>query len=313
MIDSQPIIEANRLTKVYNKNTALFGLDINVHKGEIFGLLGPNGSGKTTTISLFLGLIRPSRGYVNIFDMNVQKHGTIIRANTGYIPGEPGFYEEMTGRSYLNFFSGLKKTNCKKKINQLAERFFQVKLDRKIKAYSRGMKQLVCIIQAFMGDPDLYILDEPTTNLDPLMNQQFYDLILEEQKNGKTIFISSHILAELEKICSRVCILKNGEAAALESVETLREKMKKTIEVCFDGNVKLESLQVEGVESVTYEEGKYILRVSGKINPILSKLSQYPIKTFDYRKMTLEEIFWEYFKKGKNIESGKKDSTTVHN
>lgn len=301
MNDSKPIIETNRLTKIYGKNVGLWGLDLKVQTGEIFGFLGPNGSGKTTTINLLLDLIRPTRGEARVFDLDTHKKGRQIRANVGYIPGEPGFYEEMTGWNYLNFFAGLKGVNCKNRIMELADIFFQVKLKRKIKAYSRGMKQLICIIQAFMGDPDLYILDEPTSNLDPLMNQRFYRLLEEEKKRGKTIFLSSHMLGEVERVCDRVGIIRRGEMALVESVDRLREKMKRTIEVKFKEEVDPENLKVEGVKSVTKQDHRFILEITGELNPVLAKISQYPIKTFDYHKMTLEEIFWDYFEKNNDM------------
>ena len=290
-------IEIQDLTKKYGRNIGIKKLNLTVKKGEIFGYLGPNGSGKTTTINILLDLIRASKGRAKILGMDSHKEGKRIRSNTGFIPGEPGLYEDMTGWEYLNFFAGLKKKNCKKRVKELEEIFFQVKLDRKIKAYSRGMKQLICIIQAFMADPDLYILDEPTTNLDPLMNLRFYELLDQQRKKGKTVFLSSHMLGEVERLCDRVCIIRSGEVAAVESVEELREKMRKTIEVTFEEPVELEKLKVEGVRTVKTEDHRYILEISGKINPILARLSEYPIKTFDYHKMTLEEIFWEYFKK----------------
>ena len=295
--EQKPVIELDKLTKFYGKNTGIKNISMKINKGEIFGFLGPNGAGKTTTINILLDLIRASKGKACIFGMDSHKNGKKIREEVGYIPGEPGFYGEMTGEQYLRFFAGLKKKDCSKKIKELADIFFQVKLDRKIKAYSRGMKQLVCIIQAFMGDPDLYILDEPTTNLDPLMNLRFYELLDDLRKKGKTVFLSSHMLGEVERLCDRVCIIRNGEVAAIEAVETLREKMSKTIEVSFVDHVDPDKLKVEGVRNVKKEDHRYILEVSGAINPVLARLSEFPIKTFDYHKMTLEEIFWEYFEK----------------
>ena len=297
MQNEKPVIQTRRLTKAYGKNAGINDIDLSVKQGEIFGFLGPNGSGKTTTINLFLDLVKPTHGEAFIFGMNAHTEGMKIRKRTGYIPAEPGLYEEMTGMEYLRFFAGLKGKNCKNRINELAEVFFQVKLERKVKAYSRGMRQILFIIQAFMGDPDLYILDEPATNLDPLMNIRFNELLESERKRGKTIFLSSHILGEVEKLCDRVCIIRNGRIAALESVETLREKMTGTICVSFENKPESGDLMTEGVESVREENGKYRIVVSGDLNPILHKISSFKIKTFDYHKMTLEEIFRKYFEK----------------
>lgn len=297
MNNNDKVIHTERLTKLYGKNVGIWGLDLEVRKGEVFGFLGPNGAGKTTTINILLDLVRPTRGRAMIFGMDSHKEGKYIRSLVGYIPGEPGFYEEMTGRAYLNFFAGLKGYKCRKKIDQLAGRFFQIKLDRKIKAYSRGMKQLLYIIQAFMGDPDLYILDEPTTNLDPIMKRAFQDLLEEEQGQGKTVFLSSHKLEEVEKLCDRVCIIRNGEMIVLKTVKEIQEKMKKIINVKFEKPVSVESLKVDGVTSVRRIEDLYTIEVTGKINPILARLSEMPIRNFDYHKMSLEEIFLEYFEK----------------
>ncbi|MCE1245303.1 MAG: ABC transporter ATP-binding protein [Firmicutes bacterium] len=297
MENDKPVIQTRRLTKIYGKNAGITDINLSVKQGEIFGFLGPNGSGKTTTINLFLDLVRPTGGDVRIFGMDARRDGMKIRKRIGYIPAEPGLYEEMTGMEYLLFYSGLKGKNCRNRIKELAELFFQVKLERKIKAYSRGMRQILYIIQAFMGEPDLYILDEPATNLDPLMNIRFNELLESERKNGKTIFLSSHILGEVERLCDRVCIIRNGRIAALESVETLREKMTKTVYVAFENPPGTEELMVEGVQSVREENGKYIIDITGEINPVLQKISMHKIKTFDFHKMTLEEIFRKYFEK----------------
>jgi ABC-2 type transport system ATP-binding protein len=297
MQSQKPVIQTRKLTRRYGKNAGIFELDLNVMQGEIFGFLGPNGSGKTTTINLFLDLVRPSGGEARIFGLDTRAQGVKIRKRIGYIPAEPGLYEEMTGMEYLKFFSGLKGKNCKQRITELSEIFFQVRLDRKIKAYSRGMRQILFIIQAFMGDPDLYILDEPATNLDPLMNIRFNELLESERKNGKTIFLSSHVLSEVERLCDRVCIIRNGRIAALESVDNIREKMTKTIDVVFETPPSADELTGEGVDSVKEDNGRFRIQVSGDLSPVLQRISTHKIRTFDYHKMTLEEIFKKYFEK----------------
>ncbi|MCD4783702.1 MAG: ABC transporter ATP-binding protein [Candidatus Eremiobacteraeota bacterium] len=295
MNNNDKVIHTERLTKLYGKNVGIWGLDLEVKKGEVFGFLGPNGAGKTTTINILLDLVRPTRGKALVFGMDSHKEGKYIRSLVGYIPGQPGFYEEMTGRAYLNFFAGLKGYKCSKKIDLLAERFFQIKLERKIKAYSRGMKQLLYIIQAFMGDPDLYILDEPTSNLDPIMKRAFQGLVEEEHGQGKTVFLSSHKLEEVERLCDRVCIIRNGEMVALNTIEEIQEKMRKIIDVKFESPIPIEKLKVDGVTSVKRIDELYTIEVTGEINPILARLSEMPIRNFDYHKMSLEEIFLEYF------------------
>jgi ABC-2 type transport system ATP-binding protein len=291
------VIKTEQLSKKYGKKIGVKCLNFCVEAGEIFGFLGPNGAGKTTTINLLLDLIRPTEGRALVFGMDPRRKGNEIRSRIGFIPGDLGFYENMKGFDYLIFLAGLRGKDCKTRIRELAELFFNVDLGRKIKTYSRGMKQIIGIIQAFMTSPDLYVLDEPTANLDPLMNQRFYHLVEEERRAGKTVFLSSHMLGEVERLCQRVCIIKNGEIVLTDKIENIRKKMKEIIEVSFSSQVDPEKLKVEGVTGVTIDDGRYILEIEGQLNPILARLSDLPIDTFDFRKMTLEEIFWNYFEK----------------
>jgi len=290
-----PVIRVEGLTKYYGKTIGIDGLSFSVNSGEVFGFLGPNGAGKTTTISLFLDLIRPTRGSVYLFGLNPREHGLKIRSRIGYLPGEMGYYENMTGMQYLNYFASLRRVDCTKRIKELAEYFFCMDINRKIKTYSRGMKQLTGIIQAFMSSPELYILDEPTANLDPIMCQRFYRLVEEEARKGKTIFLSSHQLHEVERLCGRICIIKKGKMATLETVDNIRKNMKKTIEISFNEDVAPESLKVEGVTNVTKTDGLYCLEITGDLNKIFARLSTLSIKTFDFRKASLGEIFHGYF------------------
>jgi ABC-2 type transport system ATP-binding protein len=291
----QPVISLKGLTKIYGKKTGIDGISLDVQKGEIFGFLGPNGAGKTTTINLMLDIIRPTRGEALLFGLSSRKHGKSLRRRIGFIPGEFGLYENMKGMEYLDFLAGLGGHSCRDRILDLAGRFSCVNLNDRIKTYSKGMKQILGIIQAFMTSPDLYILDEPTASLDPLMCQQFYNLATGEKKAGKTIFLSSHLLGEVERLCGRVCIVKAGRVAALEDIESIRARMKRYIEVSFNEDVDPESLMVEGVSAVSGEDGLFRLEIDGSLQSVFARLSQLPISRFEYRKMSLEEIFWTHF------------------
>jgi ABC-2 type transport system ATP-binding protein len=294
---NQSVIKTENLTKFYGKTTGITNLNLEVNQGEIFGFLGPNGSGKTTTINLLLNLITPTQGRTFVFGMDSRRMGEKIRERVGFLPANPGFYENLKGIEYLRYFSGLRGKKCDDRINELAEFFFNVDLNRRIGTYSEGMKQIIGIIQAFMHSPDLYILDEPTDNLDPLMKRRFYDLVREEVGRGKTVFLSSHILDEVEKLCQRTAIIRKGKLAVVENIEKLRDMMTKTIEVTFRQEIDPEILKVEGVSSVEKKDDRYYLEIDKEISPIFSKLGQLPVESFDYHKMTLEEIFWQYFEK----------------
>ena len=290
-----PVISIKNLTKRYGKKTGVEHVNLEVMPGDVFGFLGPNGAGKTTTINLMLDIIRPNEGSISIFGQDARKQGRKLRTRIGFIPGEMGFYESMKGWDYLRFFAGLHGVKCDDRIRELARYFFNVDLDRKVSAYSRGMKQLLGIIQAFMTSPELYVLDEPTANLDPLMTQRFYELVHRENQKGKTIFLSSHMLGEVERVCRKVCIIKDGKIAVTDTVENIRRQMKRYVEFNSATNLSFEELKVEGVSSVTREGSRYKIEVTGGLNELFAKLSTIEFENFDYRKMSLEEIFWEHF------------------
>ncbi len=293
----KPVISISNLVKYYGKKVGVDRIDLEVMSGDIFGFLGPNGAGKTTAINLMLDIIRPDSGTVRVFGQDARRFGKKLRSRIGFIPGEMGFYENMKGWEYLRFFAGLRRVKCDDRIRELARFFFNVDLDRKVGAYSRGMKQLLGIIQAFMASPELYILDEPTANLDPLMTQRFYELIHQENSRGKTIFLSSHMLGEVERVCRKVCIIRDGKIAANDTVENIRRQMKRYIQFSTLEPVTVEELKIEGVSRVTREGNRFKLEITGDLGPVFSRLSTMSIENFDYRKMRLEEIFWEYFSK----------------
>jgi len=283
------IIETENLTKYYGKIKGVEDLSFSIEKGEIFGFLGPNGAGKTTTIRTLLGFLKPTGGKAFIFGKDIEKEIEEIKEMTGYIPGELNLYGNLTAKDFLNYFGKLRKNFDEKKLKELLE-IFEVPLDRKIKGYSRGMKQKLGIIQAFMHNPELVMMDEPTSGLDPLLQKKFYDFLREEKKEGKTMFISSHILTEIEKISDRVGIIKDGNLIALENIEALKSKKGKVVKV-----KTKEKIKIKGVKTKK-ENGWTKFVVTKNMDEIIKKLAKYTIEDIEIGELSLEEIFMHYYR-----------------
>ena len=290
------VIETKNLTKFYGKNRGINDVNITVRKGDIFGFLGPNGAGKSTTIRTLLDFIRPSSGSATILGMDCQKDSLAIRRRTGYVPGDANLYGHMTGWKYLEYIGGIRGRYDAASAKKYAERF-EIKLDRKMREYSSGMRQKVVLIQALMNDPDLVIMDEPTKGLDPLVQQIFMDVVREEAANGKTIFMSSHVLSEVEKVCNRVAIIKEGVIAAEEDMESLKRKAGKVVEVKFRG-AKPEPFAISGIGNVAQLNGYYRMTAAGDIRNILRDLASYDVEDVNIHPMTLEDIFMQYYTPG---------------
>jgi ABC-2 type transport system ATP-binding protein len=287
------VIHTRNLTKFYGKIKGIEDVDITVNQGEIFGFLGPNGAGKTTTIRLLLNLITPTRGKAEIFGLDTQKDSLAIKSRTGYIPGDLRLYDSFTGKNFLEFISSL-RTKEPLMTQTLCERF-NVTLDRRIKGYSKGMKQKIGIVQAFMHDPELVIMDEPTLGLDPLMQKEFYTFLKEEKQKGKTFFISSHILGEIEKVCDRVGIIKMGSIAAVENVENLKKKSGKLMEVTFATPVNEKDFNIPEITSISIEDTTAYLKVMGNMDTVIKHLSRFEITDLNSRELSIEDIFMHYY------------------
>ena len=279
------VIETKGLTKYYGKIRGIENLTFNVKKGEIFGFLGPNGAGKTTTIRTLLGLLKPTRGEAYIFGKNIEEDIVKIRSQVGYIPGELALYEHLTGKQFINYFSSLRNTGLPL-LDELLETF-DVPLDRKIKSYSRGMKQKMGIIQAFMDDPEIVILDEPTSGLDPLLQNKFYEFILSEKKKGRTMFFSSHILSEVDKICDRVAIVKGGELVALENVDKIKDKLGKVFRL----KIKEKPENFRGPKGMKVKDGWIEFVASDDLDYWIKMISKYKIVDLEIKEFKLEDIF----------------------
>jgi len=288
------VIKTYGLTKYYGKICGIQDLDLEVEKGEIFGFLGSNGAGKTTTIRLLLDLIRPTRGHAEIFGLDSYRNSLEIRQRLGYVPGDVVLYDGMKGGEFLTLMSSLHQGHNSRRLEELRERL-ELDLSRQTRAYSKGMKQKLAIIQAFINDPELLVLDEPTLGLDPLMQRQFYDLLLEEKANGKTVFLSSHILTEVERVCDRVGILHNGRLVAIERVADLKLKKVRRMELFLTRPLPPEEIKLEGVEILNVNDKQIELKVSGNVPRLLEQLCQLPIEDLAFPEATLEDTFMEFY------------------
>ncbi len=286
------IIEINELSKFYGDIKGIDDLSISINEGEIFGFLGPNGAGKTTTIRTILGFLNPSKGNVKLFgkDIRNKKNSLEIKKRIGFLPGEYSFYENVTGREMLDFFEDLKGGEERQRLIDL----FSPPLDEKIKEYSHGNKQKLGLIQAFMHNPDLVILDEPTQGLDPLMQKKFNDLIIEKnKKDNLTVFFSSHILSEVRKVCDRVGLIKNGELVSLEQIDDLIKKSGKIVEADLGGELDEEDFNSKNFELLSKNPFKLV--VTGDLDELIDILCNYRINDLIIRESQLEDIFMHFY------------------
>ncbi|MDC7226815.1 MAG: ABC transporter ATP-binding protein [Spirochaetales bacterium] len=287
-------IEFHKLTKYYGKARGIIEVDFNVEEGEIFGFIGPNGAGKSTAIRTILGLIFPTSGSADIFGRDCIKYGPEIRENIGYLPSEVFYYEKMKVIDLLKYSAGFYKKDCTKRLYELAD-IMELDLKRRIEDLSYGNKKKVGIVQGLLHQPKLIILDEPTSGLDPLMQQKFFDIISEENSKGSTVFFSSHILAEVQELCSRVAIIKEGKIIKLEDIKTLRQDNYKKIVVKGD-NLDSSAYRIEGVSEMTGDTRTLNFFYRGDINKLSRIISSQKIEDILIQEPTLEEIFMHYYK-----------------
>lgn len=288
----QKAIQVNNLTKKYKNITAVNNISFTVNTGEIFGFLGPNGAGKTTTIRTLLGFLKPNAGNAFVSGLNIKENIVDIRRKVGYIPGELALYEHLTGRQCLQYFNTLRNTDLSL-LNEL-QQIFDLPLDRKIKTYSRGMKQKLGIIQAFMDDPEIVIMDEPTSGLDPLLQQKFYRFLHNEKKKGRTMFFSSHILSEVEKTCDRVAIIRKGKIVALEKIENLKKKKGKKIRL----KIKEPSEELLSFPNAKIVDDWVEFVTEDHIDEVIKKIAQFTVIDLEIQEFSLEDIFMRYYDEG---------------
>jgi len=291
-------IQLMNVHKHYGKVHALCGIDLEVRQGEIFGFLGPNGAGKTTTIRCMLDLIRPDQGTIEIFGINPQEKPEAVKAKVGYLPGNLHLDGNFTPREYLKYLRKLRKDKRPiKEIVTIAERM-DLSLDKKIKTLSQGNKQKVGLIQAFVGDVPLLFLDEPTLGLDPLMQQEVLNLVREQVEKGTTVFFSSHILSEVQKIADRVGIIRKGKLVEIAHTEDLISRSITRATVQFSEAIAATSFdQLKNVSVLRINDhGKsFTLEVKGEMDHFIKTLAKYPVKDLSIHRPSLEEVFLKYY------------------
>jgi ABC-2 type transport system ATP-binding protein len=285
------IIRTERLTKSYGEHRGITELDLEVAEGEIFGFLGPNGAGKTTTMRVLLDLIRPSSGRAEVFGIETTADPVAIHRRVGYLPGEFDLYDRLTGAQTIAYFGNLRGGVNQAYVNELVERL-DLDVSRRFKEYSKGNKQKVGIVIALQHRPDLLVLDEPTSGLDPLVQQSFFGLVQEAKAEGRTVFLSSHILGEVEKTCGRVAIIREGLIVKTDTVEALRDLAHHQVELRFTNTVPVAAFEsLPGVSDVVADDHVLRLRVTGAITPVVRAAAQYDLLDFVSREPSLEETF----------------------
>ena len=288
------VIEIRQLTKDYGNNRGIFDVSLSVKKGEVFGFLGPNGAGKSTTIRHLMGFIQADQGSCQINGLDCLRDHARIQQALGYLPGEIAFMDDMTGLEFIKFMAKMKGMTDLTKAYELMERF-ELNPQGKIKKMSKGMKQKVGIICAFMHDPELLILDEPSSGLDPLMQNRFIELVLEEKQRGKTIFMSSHIFEEIERTCDRTAMIKDGRLISIEELQTLKASKHKTYQITFATQELVEQFMDEGFECKQVESNVIKVVPRNNLNYLLATLSRYDIIDLDIPTPTLEELFLHFY------------------
>jgi ABC-2 type transport system ATP-binding protein len=285
------VIHTDRLTKSYGPHRGVIDIDLEVVEGEAFGFLGPNGAGKTTTIRVLLDHIRPTGGSATVFGIETTADPVAIHRRIGYLPGEFSLYDKLTGGQTIEYFANLRGGVDRTYQQDLIARL-DVDPSRKFKEYSKGNKQKIGLVVALQHRPDLLILDEPTSGLDPLVQQTFYEIIREAKGEGRTIFLSSHILSEVEKTADRVAIIRDGRLVKVDRVEALRDLAHHQVELRFVGDPPMGAFAaLPGVSDITAEDNILRMRVSGSITPVVREAANYELVDFVSREPSLEETF----------------------
>ena len=304
---SDSIIETEGLTVYYGRQRGIVDVDLQVRQGEVFGFLGPNGAGKTTLQRVCLDVIRPTRGRASIFGLDCQKDGVAVRKRIGYLPGELSLYPGMKGEAFLQLLASLRDTKVDRSFRQQLIERLDLDPSRKMRAYSRGNKQKVGIIAAFMGKPDLLVLDEPTSGLDPLMQQVVLELVREARAEGRTIFFSSHNLPEVQAVCDRVGIIREGRLVRTDQVETLTHRQFKRLQNRFRELPPAKAFAFDSITE-TKRDGRVVtFEIGSNMTRFMEAAVPYGIEDIESLPVTLEEIFLAFYdsesKVGENAES----------
>jgi ABC-2 type transport system ATP-binding protein len=287
------IIEVSKLTKYYGKSRGIVDVSFAEEEGEIFGFIGPNGAGKSTTIRLLLSLIYPTGGSAKVFGKDVTTHGPEIRRDIGYLPSDVFYYEGMKVIDLLKYSASFYGKNCTDRMHELSE-YMELEMNRRISDLSYGNKKKVGIVQGLLHSPKLLFLDEPTAGLDPLMQRKFFDLIRKESARGVTVFFSSHILGEVQRLCNRVAIIREGRIVEISDIRTLQQNNYKKVNVTADG-LKPATFEMPGVTNIQSENGTVRFFFKGDINAVLKKIGGFKVTDVTIEEPTLEEIFMHYY------------------
>jgi beta-exotoxin I transport system ATP-binding protein len=289
-------IQTSRLTKAFGPTVAVDRLDLRVEAGQVFGFLGPNGAGKTTTIRCLLDLSRPTSGSARVLGLDSRADSVAVHARCGYLPGEFELYPRMTGRRVLEWFARARGGVDRAFRDQLVERF-EVIVDLPIRELSKGNRQKLGLVLAFMHRPELLVLDEPTSGLDPLMQDEFHRLLRETAAEGRTVFLSSHELDEVQRVADRVAIIRTGRLVVSDTVEALRGQAPQTIELRFKAAVPAGTFQgFDGVRHVVVDGGRVTLQVTGELAPLLRLIADHDPVDVVARHADLDELFLTYYR-----------------
>jgi ABC-2 type transport system ATP-binding protein len=289
------VVSARELTKSYGRRRGVVDLTFDVEPGEVFGYLGPNGAGKTTTIRTMLDFLSPSRGRIQVFGLDSRRDSVQIHRRVGYLPGDLTLYDRMTGAEYLGYLSALRGGVDEEITRRLIDRL-DLDVSARIRSLSHGNRQKVGLVQAFMHRPDLLVLDEPTQGLDPLVQQQFYEMIAEVRADGRSVFLSSHVMPEVERLCDRVAIIREGRLIAVEDIGDLKMKAVRTIELHFAGRAPLEPFsRLEGVQHASAAGDVLRLRVHGSVDPVVKAAARYEVIDLESHEPSLEDIFLAFY------------------
>ena len=287
---ADPIILTRGLTKWYGRARGIIDIDLEIAAGETFGYLGPNGAGKSTTIRTLLDLIRPTGGSARLFGLDSHRDGVAIRRRIGYVPGELHLYDSLSGAELVGYFGRLRGGVDAARVRAIAERL-DCDLSRELRDLSHGNRQKVALLQAFMHDPDLLILDEPTSGLDPLAQQAFQALVAAARDRGATVFLSSHVMSEVERLCDRVAIIREGRLFAVERIEALKARAVRRLEVRFAGPVPSAAfVGVPGVHDLVIDGATLRCATTGSLDPLLKAANRFEIVDLLAAEPSLEEI-----------------------
>jgi ABC-2 type transport system ATP-binding protein len=293
---TEVVIRTEGLVKDYGSVRALNGVDLQIERGEIFGFLGPNGAGKSTTIRVLLDLLRPTAGRAEVFGVAPAEGGAGLRKRIGYLPGELAMRGRQTAGDLLQHLANLRGGFGSERIEPLAERF-GLDLDRRIRGLSKGNKQKIGVVQAFMHAPELLILDEPSSGLDPLLQREFLDLVLEARDRGATVFMSSHVLSEIEDVAGRVAIIRAGEIVDLDDVRTLRHRAGQSVELEFAGPVDVETFhRLPGVYDAAVDGTTLTCLVRGEPDALLKAAANHRVIRWAAQDRELEDLFLDFYR-----------------